>query len=231
MHVKPPIMPSGEVSAVILLTFGSIQIRAGLLKINEKKLKKNNGVQNIPLLEINDKSNVMAILQGSKKSAIKNLIMNSSDDKIKKNMRFLNMDGAGFQDLAVRRKTNKNFFQCLFKVYPHRPTALVWLKNNIEFDTCQRMLSDLNYTGSLKERMMDKIKAKKEEKEEYLANHLNFFITSGIKVSYKSLMKIKRVCLSYLDLINDSMLLITIVTITVWDSYEDSFTSFQTQVT
>ena len=73
--------------------------------------------------------------------------MNSADDKIKKNMRFLNMDGAGFQDLAVRRKTNKNFFQCLFKVYPHRPTALVWLKNNIEFDTCQRMLSDLKYTG------------------------------------------------------------------------------------
>ena len=89
----------------------------------------------------------MAILQGSKKAAIKNLIMNSADDKIKKNMRFLNMDGAGFQDLAVRRKTNKNFFQCLFKVYPHRPTALVWLKNNIEFDTCQRMLSDLKYTG------------------------------------------------------------------------------------
>ena len=62
---------------------------------------------------------------------------------------------------------------------------------------------------------MDKFKAKKEEKEESLANHLNIVITKSVKISYKGLKRLKRVAFSYLDLITDSILLRTVMTAVV----------------
>ena len=82
--------------------------------------------------------------------------------------------------------------------------------------------------GSRKQRIMDKFKAKKEEKEESLANHLNIVITKSVKISYKGLKRLKRVAFSYLDLITDSMLLRTVMTAIVLSL--DNFMDFTSQV-
>ena len=137
--------------AVLLLTGLSILVRASLLKWNETILQKNNQpiVENIPLQQVDDNSSVMEVLQGDDELAIRNLILNSKDDELMKNLRFLNLDSTGMHALEMRRRTNHVFINNLIKVQHDVPTALVWLKNNIEFDVCQTMLSDWKYTGEI----------------------------------------------------------------------------------
>ena len=52
-------------------------------------------------------------------------------------------------DLAMRRRTNKNFMKNLLDIQPDVPSAFVWLKNNIEFDICQTILSDWEFSGEI----------------------------------------------------------------------------------
>ena len=93
-------------------------------------------------------SNVMNILQGKNSHDIKDLIDNSDDDEIKKNLRFLNMDGSVREDEVNRRGTNKAFFNCLLEKQENYPSTLVWLKRKIDSDICDTMLSDWEHSGN-----------------------------------------------------------------------------------
>ena len=119
---------------IIVLTVASILLRASLLKVNESILRKTNQpiVENIPL-QADENSTVMEILQGNDHSAIRNLIINPQDDQLKKNLRFLNIEGTGMHNLEIRRRTNKVFIYNLLRVHQDIPKAMAWLKNNIEF--------------------------------------------------------------------------------------------------
>ena len=88
------------------------------------------------------------ILRGNDKIATKNLIINSNDDQLKKNLRYINMEGPG--DPTVRRKINKGFLDCLEEVQLDRPSALVWLKKRICFDVCQTMMGDWSHSGKIR---------------------------------------------------------------------------------
>ena len=140
-----------EVFVVLFLMVASILVRAGLIKVNGGKLLtiKKSKVVAIPLQQIDEKINVMDILQGNEKFLVKNLIINSENHQLKKNLRFLNLDGVGFKGLAPRRRKNKFFMKCLSEIYTHHPSTLLWLKNNNEFDICQRILSDWKFSGEI----------------------------------------------------------------------------------
>ena len=88
------------------------------------------------------------ILRGNDKIATKNLIINSNDDQLKKNLSYINMEGPG--DPTVRRRINKGFLDCLEEVQLDRPSALVWLKKRICFDVCQTMMGDWSYSGKIR---------------------------------------------------------------------------------
>ena len=76
--------------------------------------------------------------------------------------------------------------------------------------------------------MKDKFKAKKEEMEESLANTLSYIFTT-YSFSYKGLKRLVRVVVSYLDLMTDSILLSTVLTvIALTDNLE--YTDFVFQV-
>ena len=113
--------------------------------MNGKSLPKR--VETVLSLEVHDKSNTMMILRGNDKIATKNLIINSNDDQLKKNLSYINMEGPG--DPTVRRKINKGFLDCLEEVQLDRPSALVWLKKRICFDVCQTMMGDWSYSGKI----------------------------------------------------------------------------------
>ena len=91
----------------------------------------------------------MEVLQGDDQLAIKNLIINSEDNELKRNLRFLNTDGIGMHDLAMRRRTNKNFMNNLLEIQPDVPSAFVWLKNQIEFDICHTIITDWEFSGEI----------------------------------------------------------------------------------
>ena len=140
-----------EVFVLLFLMVASISIRACLLKVNEPRLQtiKKSKANGILLQQIHENSNVMDILQGNEKFLIKNLIINSENYQLKRNLRFLNLDGVGFKGLAARRRKNKFFMKCLSEIYTHHPSTLLWLKNNNEFDICRRILSDWKFSGEI----------------------------------------------------------------------------------
>ena len=134
---------------MLFLTIMSIVVRACLIKINEWKLLKTNKTKNVPLVSLDDSTDVIKILHDNDKCAIKNLIANSNDDQLKKNLRFLNMEGTKFHNIKMRRDKNKFFFQCLLEIEGDKASALVWLKNNNDFSTCRTIISDWKYSGEI----------------------------------------------------------------------------------
>ena len=75
---------------------------------------------------------------------------------------------------------------------------------------------------------MDALNARKGKTEEYLTEKLNFRIFSFLKVSLKSLKRLKRIVFSYLDLITDSILLGSIMTVVQLST--DNFLNFESQI-
>ena len=109
--------------------------------------KNQPKTENVPLVPLDDKANVMKILHGTNETAIKNLIINSKDNQLKTNLHFLNMDGTRSENVAIRRETNKKFMVCLRQIQIDKPSTFVWLKRNNEFDTCRSMISDWRFSG------------------------------------------------------------------------------------
>ena len=76
--------------------------------------------------------------------------------------------------------------------------------------------------------MKDKFKAKKEETEEALANNLKYIFTT-YSYSYIGLKRLVKVVVSYLDLMTDTILLSTVLTVIAF-SGNFEFTDFSSQV-
>ena len=143
-----------EIISVICLMLLAVLVRITFIKLCFLACKisdKNNNTvaENIPLEERNSPT-IMEILHGDDKIAIKKLISEESHEntQLKQNLRMINLDGSGLQDLDARRMVNKSFLDCLMEVQLTRPAVLIWLKKHIEFETCKTMLSDWNYSGT-----------------------------------------------------------------------------------
>ena len=113
--------------------------------------------QNIPLrasipMGENNSTNVMKILDGTDKSAMKKLITAEGEENrsLKHALLIFNMAGSGPPDFLTRRRINKFFMECLTDVELSHAAALVWLKKHLYPETCDIILSDLKYTGEWK---------------------------------------------------------------------------------
>ena len=82
--------------------------------------------------------------------------------------------------------------------------------------------------GTWLQKKMDALNARKGKTEEYLTEKLNFRIFSFLKVSLKSLKRLKRIVFSYLDLITDSILLGSVMTVVQLSI--DNFLKFESQI-
>ena len=80
-------------------------------KVNRGQNFNNHETEAIPMEEGNS-SNIMAILHGTDKTAIKNLIVNGTTE-LKPCLRLINLAGPLIQDVVWRRIVNKFFIECL----------------------------------------------------------------------------------------------------------------------
>ena len=135
-----------ETFTILCLALSSVFVRFCLLKVVRRIFLKINQprTENIPLQQEDKESNVIKILRGSDKVAIEDLIVNAEDDELNKNLRFLSL-----QNVAVRRQANKNFMDSLVDIYQDRSTAILFLKNKIDFAVCQKVMDDWEYSGEL----------------------------------------------------------------------------------
>ena len=72
-------------------------------------------------------------------------------------LRMINMEGFFPENLSERRKINHHFIKCLIQVKMGRRFALFWLMRNVDFQICQTILSDINYSGTCIQVMMNNI--------------------------------------------------------------------------
>ena len=106
---------------------------------------RNQETEAIPMEESNS-PDVMAILHGTDRTAIKNLITDGSTE-LKPSLCLINLAGPLIQDVVWRRVVNKTFMECLTDIKGSHPATLVWLKKNLDHATCNKILSDHKFTG------------------------------------------------------------------------------------
>ena len=97
-------------------------------------------------MEESNSPDVMAILHGTDRTAIKNLITDGSTE-LKPSLCLINLAGPLIQDVVWRRIVNKFFIECLTDIEGGHPATLIWLKKNLDHATCDTILSDHDYTG------------------------------------------------------------------------------------
>ena len=151
-------------------------------------------------------------------------LITSEDPKIGQVLRMLNIEGSEAEDLVRRRTVNKHFVKCLVEVKSGLPSALLWLKANVDMEICDKMILAYNHSETplqvLKERSGSIIKATKsslskgiENVAEQVENKCGWCLTSSIKLSYNSLFGFFSVAVAYLDLSFDLILLSTVFTV------------------
>jgi len=84
------------------------------------------------------------VLRSLEKTAIKNLIV-ENPAKTCKLLHMINL--AGVDSVAERRSLNTIFMDSVLELEHTRPEAHLWLKQNVDYEICDTVLSDWNYTG------------------------------------------------------------------------------------
>ena len=189
-------------------------------------------------MEIENHYNIVEQIESTDTNTVSNLIT-SEDPMIGQVLRLLNIEGSDQEDSERRRTINKHFVKCLVEVKSDLPSALLWLKANVDMEICDKMISAYNYTGTplqvLKEKYVSIMKAIKsslsngiEHVAEWVENKCGWCLISSIKLSYNSLSRIFTVAVAYLDLSLDFILLSTILAVlgTTIEDYE----LFSTQI-
>ena len=87
---------------------------------------------------------IEGVLRSLDKTAIKDLI-EKKPAKTAKLLHMINL--AGVDSVAERRSLNTAFMDSLLELEHTRPATHLWLKQNVDYEICDAVLSDWNYTG------------------------------------------------------------------------------------
>ena len=86
---------------------------------------------------------MVGVLRSLDKTAIKDLIVENPSKMAK----LLHMINLGVDSIAERRSINTAFMDSLLDLELTRPATHLWLKKNVDYEICDNVLSDWNYTG------------------------------------------------------------------------------------
>ena len=200
------------IAFIVLLTLFSLVLSAFVEKIDKKYNNKNQPEDISP--QRNDLKNIKALLKNENKSEIKRLI-NSETSDLGPALRMINMKMYKEKDLSERRELNKFFIQCLTEISPR---AFIWLKQHVDFETCETMISDWSHKGTFFNILSDKVNAFKERVQKLIQDITQRFPDNWIARQFKKIVisKLKKLTMIvpvYLDLILDSILLSTIMVV------------------
>ena len=97
------------------------------------------------LMNDNDSNSVIEQIRSKDKDVITNLIA-TKNQHISRSLRIINLD-VPTAEITERRQINVSFMTCLIDIETSHPSALLWLKRNIDSDICDTIMSDYDYTG------------------------------------------------------------------------------------
>ena len=208
------------IASIVLLNF----VSPALLVLYEKIGKKcnNNNQPNNTLPKSSDSTNIKSLIKNGNKSEIKRLIK-SENTNLGPTLRMINMKGYKEKDLMERREMNKFFIQCLTEISPR---AFIWLKQHVDYETCEAMISDWSYKGTLLNIISDKLNSFKGRVQTFMNDTMQRCPDNWIGRQFKNILISKLQTLPmivpvYLDLILDCILLITIMVV-IGPNFKDS---------
>ena len=98
-----------------------------------------------PRTNDNNSNGVIEQIRSKDKDIITNLII-TKNQYISRSLRIINLD-VPTAEITERRQINVSFMSCLVEIESSHPSALLWLKRNIDSDICDTIMSDYDYTG------------------------------------------------------------------------------------
>ena len=98
-----------------------------------------------PQTNDNKCNDVIEQIRSKDKDVITNLIT-IENQHISRSLRIINLD-VPTAEITERREINVAFMTCLIEIETSHPSALLWLKKNMDSDICDTIMSDYNYTG------------------------------------------------------------------------------------
>ena len=186
------------IASIVLLNF----VSPALLVLYEKIGKKcnNNNQPNNTLPKSSDSTNIKSLIKNGNKSEIKRLIK-SENTNLGPTLRMINMKGYKEKDLMERREMNKFFIQCLTEISPR---AFIWLKQHVDYETCEAMISDWSYKGTLLNIISDKLNSFKGRVQTFMNDTMQRCPDNWIGRQFKNILISK---LQTLPMIVPAMLL------------------------
>ena len=98
-----------------------------------------------PQTNDNNSNDVIEKIRSKDKDVIINLIT-TDNQHVSRSLRIINLD-VPTAEITERRQINVAFMTCLVEIETSHPSALLWLKRNIDSDICDTIMSDYDYTG------------------------------------------------------------------------------------
>ena len=175
---------------------------------------------------MSETNSIVKVLQSKNKENVKELIR-SETSHLGSALRIINMESfapevvskrrAISKPFMKRRSINRTFMKCLIDVKQGRRSALLWLKKNVDFEICDIIKDDVDYSGKWYQKMMDKITQMEKSVQTSLAKKVkekcNRWVKKWFNITYNGIRRVVLVSIMYLDLCLDSILLFNIFTV------------------
>ena len=116
---------------------------------------------------VGDDENVSEILYSQNEADVTNLIKSVDSDNVifGSSLTKLNNELSGNRYRPKRKELNRFLMECLVKTESTYQLALLWLKQRVDFRTCDTVISDYNFTGTKIQSAKEKFYTVKENVE------------------------------------------------------------------
>ena len=132
-------------------------------------------------------------------------------------LKVFNLESYEVLDVLQRRKNNLFFMQCLMDIQLGYPQALLWLKKHLNLQACDVIICDWHHSPNVRlENMKNTFLTHKKRIYEYFGSFkTSKLITKTISLGYEPVKRLLLVIVAYLDLIFDTILLMSIFIVLV----------------
>ena len=147
-------------------------------------------------------------------------------------LKVINLESYKVFNVMQRRKYNLFFMQCLVDVQLGYPQALLWMKKHLNLQACDVIICDWHHSPNVRlENMINSFSAPYQRICEYFGSfkYINF-TTKLILIFYEPVKRLVLVVVAYLDLIFDSILIMSILIVIGPTFMSNTPTIFSSQV-
>jgi hypothetical protein len=128
-------------------------------------------------------------------------------------LKVINLESYAVFDAMQRRKMNLFFMQCLVEDQLGYPQALLWLKKHLNLQACDVIIYDWHYLPNVTiENTKNAFSTQYKRIYEYFGSfRITNFIMKSVSICFEPVKRLLLVIVAYVDLISDSILLMSIM--------------------